>query len=414
MKKEKQQEIALMRYSAIAPLVAGLDDEYLTQQEYYESVSAKGLRDSDGRVHHFAPSTIERWYLDYRKLGFDGLVPAGRADAGKSRVLDEDIQEQIRFLKKTYPRMSAAAIYRHLRDSGIIAHGQASESTVCRYLAQIRSELNASPVRDLRRYERPHINEVWCGDTTYGPKFTDKDGKKHRLFIIALIDDASRFITGVDIFYNDNFVNLMSVMKSAVSKYGRPKMLNFDNGASFRNKQMELLAARIGTVLHYCEPYTPIQKAKIERWFRTLKDTFLAQLDMKDFHTLDEIRGSLFSYVQQYNQKVHSSLKGLSPQDRFFSESELIHRLTPEQIEKDFLLEIKRRVSPDSVISIDQIEYEVDCRFAKQRITIRYTPEMDAVYVVEANDSLTPIRLLNKQENAVTKREKVRLYKEEE
>lgn len=135
---------------------------------------------------------------------------------------------------------------------------------------------------------------------------------------------------------------------------------------------------------------------------------------MKDFHTLDEIRGSLFSYVQQYNQKVHSSLKGLSPQDRFFSESELIHRLTPEQIEKDFLLEIKRRVSPDSVISIDQIEYEVDCRFAKQRITIRYTPEMDAVYVVEANDSLTPIRLLDKQENAVTKREKVRLYKEEE
>ncbi|MBQ4304595.1 MAG: hypothetical protein II774_08915 [Lachnospiraceae bacterium] len=135
---------------------------------------------------------------------------------------------------------------------------------------------------------------------------------------------------------------------------------------------------------------------------------------MKDFHTLDEIRGSLFSYVQQYNQKVHSSLKGLSPQDRFFSESELIHHLTPEQIEKDFLLEIKRRVSPDSVISIDQIEYEVDCRFAKQRITIRYTPEMDAVYVVEANDSLTPIRLLNKQENAVTKREKVRLYKEEE
>ena len=92
---------------------------------------------------------------------------------------------------------------------------------------------------------------------------TDKDGKKHRLYIIALIDDASRFITGVDVFYNDNFVNLMSVMKSAVSKYGRPKVLNFDNGASFRNKQMELLAARIGTVLHYCEPYTPIQKAKI-------------------------------------------------------------------------------------------------------------------------------------------------------
>ena len=414
MKKEKQQEIALMRYSAIAPLAAGLDDEYLTQQEYYESVSAKGLRGPDGRIHHFAPSTIERWYLDYRKQGFEGLIPAGRADAGKSRVLDEDIQEQIRFLKKTYPRMSAAAIYRHLRCNGVIAHGQASESTVCRYLAQIRNELDEFPGKDLRRYERPHINEVWCGDTTYGPKMTDKDGKKHRLYIIALIDDASRFITGVDVFYNDNFVNLMSVMKSAVSKYGRPKVLNFDNGASFRNKQMELLAARIGTVLHYCEPYTPIQKAKIERWFRTLKDNWLAQLDMNAFHTLDEIRGSLFSFVQQYNQKVHSSLKGLSPQDRFFSESGLIRRLTPEQIDKSFLLEIERRVSADCVISIDQIEYEVDCRFAKQKITLRYTPEMDAIYVVETDGSLTPVRLLNKQENAVIKREKVRLCKEED
>lgn len=63
----------------------------------------------------------------------------------------------------------------------------------------------------------------------------------------------------------------MSVMKSAVSKYGRPKVLNFDNGKSYKNKQMELLVARIGTTLSYCQPYTPTSKAKIERWFRTLK-----------------------------------------------------------------------------------------------------------------------------------------------
>ena len=34
---------------------------------------------------------------------------------------------------------------------------------------------------------------------------------------ISLIDDASRFITGIDVFYNDNFINLMSV-----TKYARP------------------------------------------------------------------------------------------------------------------------------------------------------------------------------------------------
>ena len=46
--------------------------------------------------------------------------------------------------------------------------------------------------------------------------------------MIALIDDASRFITGIDVFFNDNFVNLMSVIKSAVSKFGRPVRFNFD------------------------------------------------------------------------------------------------------------------------------------------------------------------------------------------
>ena len=149
----------------------------------------------------------------------------------------------------------------------------------------------------MRRYERPHINEVWCGDSSSGPKLTDADGKKHRLYIIAFIDDASRFIVGINIFYQDNFVNLMSVMKAAVSKYGRPKVLNFDNGKSYRNRQMELLAARIGTSLNYCQPYTPTSKAKIERWFRTMKDQWMAAFDMRDFHSLEEIRGCLFSYV---------------------------------------------------------------------------------------------------------------------
>ncbi len=135
----------------------------------------------------------------------------------------------------------------------------------------------------------------------------------------------------------------------------------------------------------------------------------MASLDMRDFHTLEELRGSLLAYVRSYNQRPHSSLKGISPQERFFQEPELISRLPDEQIESSFLLEIERRVSADSVIVIDQTEYEVDYRFAKQRITLRYTPDMKDIFVVEADGSLTPIRLLNKQDNSFVKRDKVRL-----
>ena len=409
MDKDKQQTIALMRYSAIAPLLAGLPEEYPSMSAYFRALSDKGIMHPDGQLRKYAPGTIKSWFLDYRKGGFDALIPKSRSDCGTSRKIDDELQEQIRYLKRKYPRLSAAAIYRQLQDNGSISSGQVSESTVLRFINEMMLQEKFTNNQDMRRYERPHINEVWCGDTSVGPYLQTEDGKKHRVHVIALIDDASRFITGIDVFFNDNFVNLMSVMKSAVAKYGVPKVFNFDNGAGYRNRQMELLAARIGSTIHYCKPYSPVQKAKIERWFRTMKDQWMAALNMSDFHTLDELRGSLLTYVKLYNQRTHVSLDGSSPQERFFSEPEYIRRISDEQIEGSFLLEIERRVSADSVIVIDQIEYEVDFRFAKQRITLRYSPDMKDIYVVEHDGTLSPIRILNKQENSVAKREKVRL-----
>lgn len=214
---------------------------------------------------------------------------------------------------------------------------------------------------------------------------------------------------GIDMFFHDTFVGLMSVLKSAVSKYGVPRVLNFDNGSPYKNRQMELLAARIGSAINYCRPYTPTAKAKIERWFRTMKGQWMASLDIRGFHSLDELRGSLSAFVRSYNLAPHSSLKGKSPQDRPFSEPEKIRRLDMQRIEESFLLELERRVSADSVIVIDGVEYEADCRLAKQRITLRYSPDMKDIFAVEHDGSPTPIRLLNKQENTSVKREKIHL-----
>ena len=414
MEQDKKHDIALMRYSVISPLITGLQEDYPSLDAFFRDASLKGVTAPDGSVRKYAPGTIEKWYRAYKQGGFDALLPSGRSDAGKPRKLDDAIQEQIRYLKTNYPRMSAAAIYRQLQDNGSIRHGEISESTINRYINLLALELKTTTNQDMRRYERPHINEVWCGDSSVGPYLKTSDGKKHKLYIIALIDDASRFITGIDIFFNDNFVNLMSVMKSAVAKYGRPKLFNFDNGSAYKNKQMELLAARIGSTLNYCRPYTPTAKAKIERWFRTMKDQWMASLDIRDFHSLDELRGNLLAWVHLYNNTPHASLKGKTPQERFFSEPEQIRRLPQEQLDKDFLLEIERRVSADSVIVIDQIEYEVDFRFAKQRIRLRYSPDMKEIFIVEPNNSLTPIRLLNKQENADVKREKIHLCRGED
>ena len=400
MDYEKKQDVALLRYTAIA--------------DYYREISEKGVTGPDGKVYHFHPDTLQRWYSAYKKQGFEALMPRDRRDAGKSRKIDADLLEQLTYFVEHYPRMPATEILRKLEENGSVTDGQVSLSTITRCVSNIRRSAGASPNRDMRRYERPHINEVWCGDSSVGPRLKGPDGRKQRVYIIALIDDASRFITGADLFYNDNFVNLMSVMRSAVAKYGRPKVWRFDNGRTYRNRQMDLLSARIGTTLSYCQPYTPQGKSKIERWFLTLKDHWYASLDLTEFRSLDELRGSFQEWVRKYNQTPHSSLRGKTPQERFFSEPEQIRRLPDQDLDRSFLLEADRRVSADSVIVIDHVEYEVDCRYAKQKLRIRYSPDMKEVYIVEQDGTLTPVRLLNKVENASVKREKFMLCRGEE
>jgi len=409
MNDDQRQKIALFRYGIIAPAVSGNYDETRSLKGFFRDAARKSYTNPRGEDTKVAASTIERWFYNYRDGGFDALIPQRRIDTGMFRKMDSDLIEQITYLKTEYPRLPATFIHQKLIDNGTLTKGEVSLSTITRFINKLKSQQKFTNNADMRRYEREHINEVWCGDSSVGPYLTI-DGKKKRTYVIALIDDASRMIVGIDLFFHDNFIHLMSVMKTAVTRFGRPKMLNFDNGASYRNKQMELLAARIGTVIHYNQPYAPTGKAKIERWFRTMKDHWMAGLYMKDFSSLEELRLSLMAYVNSYNKTVHSSLNGMTPQDRFFSESVLMKRISDEEIHKGFLLEYERRVSSDHVIVIDETEYEVPYRYARQRIKLRYSPDFETVYVVDAvTGELEPIKLLNKHENAHIKREKIRL-----
>lgn len=408
MTDEKRQQLALMRYGIIAPVVCHTLPEGTSNHSYFEQAAQTPYTDPDGKVRYFSVKTFERWYYFYRTAGFDGLLKQPRDDSGKSRKIDADIYEQIKYLKEKYPRIPSTEILRQLISTGTVKEGELSLSTVTRCVNKIVEQQKLPVGADMRRYERPHINEVWCGDSCVGPKVII-EGAKRRIYIIALIDDASRFVTGAFVFYHDDFVSLLQVIKSATMKYGVPKVFNFDNGHTYRNHQMELLAARIATTIHYCQPYTPTQKSKIERWFRTLRDKWLSITDLKRFNSLDEIQHSLDQFVSEYNHTVHSSLNGKTPDERFFSEPERIRRISSDEADKSFLLEIERRVSNDSVITIDNIEYEVDSRYSGTRVRLRYSPDMKTIYLVESSGTLTPIRLLNKQENASVKRNKTYL-----
>lgn len=409
MEENQREIIALFRYGVLAPFIQRQTD-IENPWTYFHSVEDKKFEYIDGTFRQVSPTTMYRWYCAYQEKGFDGLKPERRQDLGMHRKMDEDLKTTINFYILEYPRLPATQIYEKLLDKGIITKDDVSLSTVTRYVSAQKKLKNLLPITEKRRYEKEHINEVWYGDTTHASYITI-NGKKCKVYIIALIDDASRMIVGCEAFLEDTFINLMKVIKSAVSKYGRPKLFSFDNGSNYKCKQMDLLGARIGVGVHHCPAYTPTSKSKIERFFRTLKDQYLCLIKPNDYHDLESYNKNLKAFIQEYNTRPHTSLKdNISPTERFFQEPEKIIEMSEDKIEKAFLLEIERKVSPDCVIKIDTKEYEVDYHYQNQKIRIRYAPDLSSVYVVDPIDeTLKEIKLLDKQANSHIKREKIKL-----
>lgn len=406
MDKNYEEKIGLFRYQIISPILNSIDEEDKTLHQLFLMAANRNYENPFGEKVKISEGTIERWYYRYKKHGFDALKPKRRSDSGKSRKIDDDLLQRITYIIESYPRLPATLIRQKLIDDGIITPKEISLSTINRCVNQIKKEKKLTNNRDMKRYEREHINEVWCGDSSVGPTLK-VNGQKKRTYIIALIDDASRMITGIDIYFNDNSINLMKVIKSGIKQFGKPSLFNFDNGATYKNTQITLLSARVGFGIHYCNPYDPVAKAKIERWFNTMKRRWMAGLAISANTTIEDLRASLKEYVHEYNHTVHSSIKD-TPHERFFNESHLIKYLKEDDYDEKFLLEVERKVSPDSVVNINNLEYEVPYRFASQRVTIRYSSDFENVYVIDSTGELIEIKLLNKHENANIKREKIK------
>jgi len=90
------------------------------------------------------------------------------------------------------------------------------------------------------------------------------NGLKRQTYLITFIDDASRLILHGEFFFNDNAVNMQIVFKKAIAKYGVPKKLFVDNGSSYRNDQLHLICASLGTVLIHTKAYSPESKGYVK------------------------------------------------------------------------------------------------------------------------------------------------------
>ena len=360
MEQEKTKK-ALMKYSAIAPLITGNVNQYESKEAFFRSASEQEFTCDGVTYKKYSAGTIKRWYLEYVNKGFDELKTKQRSDINVSRKLSTDAIEYIHYQVENYPRKPSTIIYQELITEAIVGPKDTSLATVNREVKRKR-QLMKKPNQDIdkvmARYERENINEVWCGDSSFGPNVT-VNGEKRKTHIIAFIDDCSRFIVGIDIYLNDNTINLINTMKQAVKRHGVPKMFNFDNGSNYKSIDTQETIANIHSSVHYCHPYSPVQKAKIERFFGTMKKQWMSKYNQSSV-SLEQVKEDLLSYVEQYNNTVHSSLNGKTPNQRFFDQADLIKYLDTNEFNEAFMVRFERQASIDRVVTINSIEYELD------------------------------------------------------
>lgn len=398
-------EIAQFRFALIAPVVQDLYTEK-SRSEYYKRVTAKPLTLPDGSTVTYKHKTLEKWVSLYQKGGIDALMPKTRSDKGSTRVLSDEAIQEIFRLKAAFPRLNATQIHAQLLQDAFIP-ASVSVCAVQRFVKRNDLKSARDPnMRDRKAFEEDAFGRMWQADTCYLPHITE-NGKSQRVYAIAIIDDHSRLIVGAELFYNDNAANFQKVLKDAVATYGVPSKLYVDNGCSYANEQLSLICGSLGIVLLHTRVRDGASKAKIERHWRTMKETWLYGLDISSIHSLADFNGLYRDYILRYNHSVHSGI-ATSPYDRYLATKNLIHPVkSREWLDECFLNRIVRKVRKDSTVSIDSVSFDVPMQFISQTVEIRYEPNDMGTAFILFDSVHYPIRETDRVANCHTKRNNI-------
>ena len=395
-------EVAQFRFALIAPVIQGLFPD-ASRTAYYKRVTENPLTLPDGTKKVINYKTLEKWVSVYQRGGIDALMPATRSDKGTTRALTDLAIEEVFRLKQAFPRLNATQIHKQLIQEGFIP-ATVSVCAVQRFIRHndLKSARNPS-MQDRKAFEEDAFGKMWQTDTCYFPHITE-DGRTRRVYAICIIDDHSRLIVGAELFYSDTAANFQSVFKKAVATYTIPAKLYTDNGAPYVNEQLALICGSIGTVLLHTKVRDGASKAKIERFWRTCKETWLYGLDMEQIHSLKEFNVLFQEFIRSYNTSMHSGI-GCTPFERYQASTTYAHPAkSTEWLDECFLNRITRKVRKDATVSIDKVSFDVPAQFIGQTVDIRFRPgEMDSAVILFEGVSF-PVRMTDKNENCRTKR----------
>jgi transposase len=140
--------------------------------------------------------TLDRWVDRYRQMGEQGLHDQATGPHPREPKIPPAVTSKILELKKENPGFGVKRISQWLRRVFFL---QASAETVRAKLHQagLMSQKPAPKKRNLTRprfFERATPNQMWQSDI-----FTFRLGGRYA-YIIAFLDDYSRFVVGADLF----------------------------------------------------------------------------------------------------------------------------------------------------------------------------------------------------------------------
>ena len=169
------------------------------------------------------------------------------------------------------------------------------------------------------KYIRPYLlrglkinrpNQVREIDITYIPM------AKGFMFPTAIIDVYSRYVVGWDVFNSLDAENSLSVLKSAIARYGKPEIINSDQGSQFTcalwtdyiEKEVEIIISMDGKG-------RAIDNIFIERLWRTVKQDYVYICPANDG---TELYQGLNKFIAYYNNvKSHQGIGRKMPATLF-------------------------------------------------------------------------------------------------
>lgn len=172
-------------------------------------------------------------------------------------------------------------------------------------------------LRDMK-IEKP--NQVWATDITYIPM------KKGFMYLSAIIDVYSRYVVNWSISNTMESSWCKETLQEAIDKYGKPEILNTDQGSQFTaNEYTKFVVEDNQVKLSMDGKGRATDNAFIERLWRTVKYEKVYLNPPKDGLDLYKMLDEFFHY---YNfKRRHQGIDNQKPVNRFVS-----HISTPSEI----------------------------------------------------------------------------------